>query len=439
MKAQLFLIILFTASLYNLKAQNFNHPESIVFDSITGSYFISNMGGNVIHRIDSMGESETFISSGLNQPKGLLLIESILYVANNTSIHGYDINTSDRVFEINIPESQLMNGITTNSLDKLYVSDTPLSRIYEVSIYDTSYSILSSSIPLPNGLHYANNTIYSCTWGNNASIYRFSLNTSEAIQLISEPLIDLDGITQDECGYFYISSFTNNQIIIFDSTFSEPPIYYTTLNEGPADIFFNAALTELSIPYYNSNQIEHLTVITACNHPINLTYPESNAIVADSIISLTWTTNTEFEQYSIQISVDSTFESPMVEEIISANEYQLTNTELEVNYFWRVKPHLTNGISYYTRAQKFTRTQHNTSIRNVSLASNYFSFYAESKTLQLSNTINYISIYDIHGKQLIRNDKANEFLSLSTFSPGIYIIRLGLNNGTTTSTKFIIP
>jgi hypothetical protein len=61
-------------------------------------YFISNKGGNTIVQIDSQNNlTNFFVTTDLNEPKGLLIVGDTLISVNNTTIQGFLLESGLRV------------------------------------------------------------------------------------------------------------------------------------------------------------------------------------------------------------------------------------------------------------------------------------------------------------------------------------------------------
>ncbi|MCP4631374.1 MAG: T9SS type A sorting domain-containing protein, partial [candidate division Zixibacteria bacterium] len=73
----------------------------------------------------------------------------------------------------------------------------------------------------------------------------------------------LDGITQDNEGNIYFSTWQTNSVYMYDSLFSNPPELVFSNPNGAADIFYNKIKNELAIPVMWSNRIEFLQIPTS--------------------------------------------------------------------------------------------------------------------------------------------------------------------------------
>lgn len=144
----------------------FNSPESVA-RSATHLY-VSNLGVKLeptaldgdgyisLLNLDGTVAKKDFIT-GLNGPKGLLLLGNTLYVADCDHLRGFDAATGAKVFEADFtPEKTLfLNAIAARDGETLYVSATDLNRIYEVDLKSGGYRALDVAVNGPNGLWYS--------------------------------------------------------------------------------------------------------------------------------------------------------------------------------------------------------------------------------------------------------------------------------------------
>lgn len=235
------------------------------------------MGGNTIIKLDSEGTLTNFVTTGLYEPKGLLILGDTLISVNSTSVQGFNITTADRVMNISIAGSVFMNDVTTDGKGNLYISCYEKDVVYKLK--DGTYSVLISSGINPNGLLFDenNNSLMICNMGRNAKIQSFNLADSNLTTLVTTKLSNLDGLAKDNCGNIYVSSWGTHSVYAFNSQFSNPPTIVSSGNSGPADISINQDEQILAIPNYNLNSIRFLNLGLECQAEINYTSPSDNS------------------------------------------------------------------------------------------------------------------------------------------------------------------
>jgi DNA-binding beta-propeller fold protein YncE len=251
-------------------SQEFNMPESAVFDSVTKRYFVSNFGDGSIIQIDSTGK-RTYFKKGLSKVLGILIYENILYVVDNPkSVKGFDITDGSSKLEIEIKEASFLNDITVDNSGSLYVTGSNTATVYKIDIASKTYSPFMKTKGGPNGIVYdkSKNRLLVCYFVEKAMIDEISLEDPTISTLIRTDFINLDGITLDEEGNCYISEWKegsfqegypkNGTIYKYHSSFEKGPEIISTGHHGPADIYFNKYQNELVIPSLLSNSVEFL-------------------------------------------------------------------------------------------------------------------------------------------------------------------------------------
>jgi len=267
-----FIIITFLT--FNLvhSQQHLVNPESAYFYSSTKSYFLSNFASGNIIKIDSNGIKSVF-DEGLSHPCGIVICDSILYVVDNPKkVNGFNINNGKHELEIQIDEAVFLNDITYDNYN-LYVTDTRSNAVFKINRKDKTYSLLVKTLmDGPNGIIYDkfNERLLVCYFRKNSTIDEINIKEASIKTLVSTKYDNLDGITLDELGNCYVSSFgpgdfkmgfkEQGTIYKYDKTFKNEPSIIITGLYGPADIYYNAKKKELVIPLFLSNKIEFLNI-----------------------------------------------------------------------------------------------------------------------------------------------------------------------------------
>lgn len=225
MKKYLLLIYVLLTGLSAKEISGLHSPESVYVHR--GEIYVSNLGkvadpltkdedGSIV-KINPDGEIIPFIQKGLNAPKGMSVINNILYVTDIDTIKGFDLKTQKKVFDLSIPNSVFLNDLVSQK-DKLYVSDTGSGNIYLIDPQNSTYKILAKVDMLtygggPNGLLVDKNFLYIVTYDPNQKLkgmlLKYSLKTHK-FQKVSQVSGFLDGIAKDEKGNLLISSWGEN-------------------------------------------------------------------------------------------------------------------------------------------------------------------------------------------------------------------------------------
>ena len=242
-----------------------NNPESVVYDSTHNRYLVSNWEDGNIIQIDSSGQQDHF-NQELSSTAGLHIVGDTLFVSSNvgeySGIVGFSLTTGYLIYHVNIPEKQLLNDITSDLSGNLYVTDCDANKIYQVRISDMTYStFIDSGLGYPNGILYdtQNNRLLVLNGGlPNRPMLSVSLEDSTISTVVEIGLNGIDGLTADNYGNTYFSSWGTDKVYRYDETFTNPPEVVSMGHNNPADIFFNKLDNTLAIPNFHSNSVDFI-------------------------------------------------------------------------------------------------------------------------------------------------------------------------------------
>ncbi|MCP4634254.1 MAG: hypothetical protein GY855_15115, partial [candidate division Zixibacteria bacterium] len=201
-------------------------PESVVYDAQNNRYLASNYSTGHIVAIDSLGNHDYFVQNEYCK-NGVHIEGNIIYAACiDQGVKGFDLTTEELVIHINIDGMINLNDITSDTSGNLYVSDVYGSKIYRIKISDYSYTTFvdCGSIP-PNGLYFdkQRNRILVASYATPSPIQEINLEDSTITTIVNTGYYHLDGITQDNEGNIYFSTWQTNSVYMYDSLFSNPP------------------------------------------------------------------------------------------------------------------------------------------------------------------------------------------------------------------------
>lgn len=445
MKKLLLFLPVFAVMIVLTSAQSYNNPESIVYDEANNRYLISNKGGNSIVQLDSAGILSDFVTSGLNEPKGLLIIGDTLISVNNTSIQGFLLSDASQVVNVSITGSSFMNDATIDKNGKLYISDSNNKVIYRLDLSDGTYSTLISSGINPNGLLYnqSNNSLIICSLGLSAKIQSFNLTDSTLTTLVTTKHSDLDGLAKDNCGNIYVSSWGARSVYVFDSLFLNPPTKISSGHNGPADITINQKEQILAIPNFNSNSIKRIRLGKQCAIEINYVNPLNNSLNVNDSLQIDWDDVTGVEGYELQYSLDSTFYSSVTTVQTIGSDTIIKGLDSDTKYFWRVRTKGGEYKSIYKKNWSFT-THTISGIDEQRLNSNYSIYPNPAKDYisiiepENSSVITHFIISDISGKVIKQGRFDSQMIKLTDINKGLYQLQLIIDDKWVEAKKIIV-
>lgn len=256
--------------LYSESIEGFLTPESVV-QAENGDIFISEInefnkdGDGQIKRIDTKGKVSIF-AKGMDDPKGLAMIGSKLYVADKTRILEV---TSNGNWQVYTPESafpftpQFLNDLEADNYGNLYVSDSgdlmSGGAIYRIERDGVVSIIVDRSNPkvlAPNGLLFeGRNSLLSVDFFSGI-LYRINISTAKMTKL-AEGFGGGDGIVKTKKGKIYVSDWKNGHIYL--SAAGKARTVKSDIN-SPADIALSKDGKYILIPVMKAGILEFMKI-----------------------------------------------------------------------------------------------------------------------------------------------------------------------------------
>lgn len=260
-------------------------PQSFVADPSGDFYFISNVNGEpnakdnngFITRLDKAGNiaSLQFVQGGsngvvLHAPKGLAIVDRVLYVADLDTVRGFDKETGKTVSTIVVDPSRLpgrrqpvsLVDIAYDGKGTLYLSDTDANTIYRLNLSKPEeISILTNepSLDGPAGLAWNPKTgkLVAVSWNKGKIV---EITPAGAVkELVSNSYFsarfhNLSGIDFDDWGSMYVSDFSAGKVwrIRPDMRFEVIAEFLST----PADLGIDRKNHLILVPYHYGNSAE---------------------------------------------------------------------------------------------------------------------------------------------------------------------------------------
>jgi DNA-binding beta-propeller fold protein YncE len=260
-------------------------PQSFLADPSGEFYFISNINGEAdakdnngfITRLDKDGKITDlhFIQGGqngttLHAPKGMAIIDRLLYVVDVDTLRGFDKETGRAAVTVSLQEHLAHNpkqpialiDVAYDGNGTLYLSDTEADTIYRVEIarqHAVSIVTKNSVLSGPAGIAWNAKTgkLVAVSW-NKGKIFEITPNgtVSELVSnsFFSSRFHNLSGVDFDEWGSMYVSDFSAGKVwrIRPDMKFEVIAEYLST----PADIGIDRKGHLILVPYYYGNAAE---------------------------------------------------------------------------------------------------------------------------------------------------------------------------------------
>ena len=266
------LSVAFAGNMATQEFKGFASPESVY---VTSQYvLVSNVGPKLdplakdndgfISKLDKNGNviEKEFIK-GINAPKGMSVVDGVLYVVDIDVLRGFNLKTKKQVFEMPIKGAIFLNDIAVKDSNTLYVSDTGTGIIHEVDLKKSSYKTLvkiPSEYMGPNGLLKNGNELITVTYDpngkDNGRVLKINLKDKK-ITVFSDLEGPLDGVAFDKKGNLLVTSWGENLKGALYSIDRSGKVKKVDLPDmaGPADIFYDHDKNTLWIPKMAENAI----------------------------------------------------------------------------------------------------------------------------------------------------------------------------------------
>lgn len=278
---------------------NLRSPQSMVSDPDQG-YFIANANGDpgnrdnhgFITKLDQHGHVVDlhFIHDGqnnviLHSPRGMTLVNDVLYVADLDTIRGFDKTTGEPVLTISMGRHQCttLAGLTANREGQLFVSDTETNAIYQIDPtreYAVSLLVQDPSLSGPRGLaiHPRSGHVVGVGW-NDGKIFEVhrdgTIKELLANSFFSRRFHNLDGIDFDRYGTMYVSDFTAGKVWRIRADLKKEVIAEFLVS--PAGISIDRTNHLILVPYLYANGAE----INGLEQPANMGNKRRKRTLAD--------------------------------------------------------------------------------------------------------------------------------------------------------------
>jgi len=254
------LFLLLTSGI--LFSQTYSGPESVEYDYANSRWLIANTTSHEVLARNSSGVLSVFASGLVSGPYGIEIVGDVLYCCSGASVKGYSLTTGANVFNLNVGAT-FLNGMTHDNSGNLYATDFSAKKIFKINIAAVTFTeIANGLVQSPNGIVFdaANNRCVFVNWGSNAPIKAINLSTNAVTTVLATSLSNIDGISRDGAGNYYISTWGSQSVLRYDSTFANPTSIATGLS-NPADIFVNVTDNVLGIPNAGNNTVTFVNLV----------------------------------------------------------------------------------------------------------------------------------------------------------------------------------
>lgn len=235
-------------------------PESVLYDYQRDVIYVSNVNGN-----PSGKDGNGFISlirpdgsidklewmTGLNAPKGMGMIDSLLYVSDIDEIVEINVNTGKIVNHYPVPGAKFLNDIACDEGKRVFVSDMQDQKIYVLEEGKTEVWLSNDKLEQVNGLFVMEECLYA---GVKNAILKLC-DEGRSIDMWIPETGSIDGLVTDGKGNFLYSDWTGR---VYKASPQGKPIKLldtTPVKMNAADIDFVLGKSMLLVPTFSDNRV----------------------------------------------------------------------------------------------------------------------------------------------------------------------------------------
>lgn len=259
--------------------KGFSTPESVLFDDATDQYLVSNVDGDplaqdgkgFISKIapDGRVTELKWIESGkkkvtLNAPKGMVIADDLLYVADIDTVRMFDRKSGEPKGEVKVPGATFLNDVVLAPDGRVYVSDTGMksgAKGMEPSGSDAVYAIgkdkklttiaKDKNLGGPNGLSFSGGKLWVATFGS-GEIYMLD-EKGKKQNAEKLPKGSLDGLYALPGGDVLVSSWDASAV--YRGRPGGPWREFIKDVKSPADFGYDTKRNRVLVPLFNENEV----------------------------------------------------------------------------------------------------------------------------------------------------------------------------------------
>ncbi|MDH4157938.1 MAG: choice-of-anchor J domain-containing protein [candidate division Zixibacteria bacterium] len=272
--------VLFAGLAVSAQAQSLiRAPESVVFDSVQNRYFISNTADGNIIQIDAAWDT-TIFATGLVWALGSVIVgDTLLVVDQSGGLNGFDLVTGNWLFEVYFPLQGRLNDCAADTSGYVYVTDPGANAVRRMRLSDLSTATVATGVTNLSGIAFdrRNNRLIVGAWYQNPPIREITL-PDHTVSIIKNTLLrTLDGISEDNEGNFYLSSFEGCSIYRWGNDFSGDPALVSAGHNLPARISYNKEYELVAVPNWGNSLIEYIDISAPAIRVESYTLDDSGA------------------------------------------------------------------------------------------------------------------------------------------------------------------
>jgi hypothetical protein len=237
-------------------------PESILFDSKYGIYYVACIGAvppdkkdndGYIAKIDQQGKIISLNwAKGLSAPKGMGLKGDTLYVTDISDLVMINTVTGKTIKRIPIKGAQFLNDIDVDKEGTVYISDSNTNTVHKYDGKTISIFIQNEALGGPNGIYIDGDQLVMASFGK-GEVYTISKSNPQ-VMIKTDSIPGGDGVEKYQDG-FLVSNW-NGEIYYVDKTWNKKRILNTIAEKrNAADIELVSSQNLVLVPEFFANKV----------------------------------------------------------------------------------------------------------------------------------------------------------------------------------------
>ena len=237
-------------------------PESVIYDEKRDVLYVANVNENpwekdnngFISRVSTSGEIlELEWVQGFSGPKGMAIVDDLLYVADLDEVGVIDIEKGELQNKIKVEGASGLNDITPGANGKIFFSDSNEGKLYQYESGEVS--VFHDNTPgRPNGLFVDQGKLL-VAFSQASNFVTFDLNTLEKT-IIADGIGGGDGVTPTNDANTYLVSDWNGEVFIIDLDGNKQSLLNTKdQKKNTADIWFIKDQNLVLVPTFFDNRV----------------------------------------------------------------------------------------------------------------------------------------------------------------------------------------
>ncbi|WP_347158629.1 SMP-30/gluconolactonase/LRE family protein [Pontibacter chitinilyticus] len=201
---------------------------------------------------------ELYWVSGLNDPRGLALYNSVLYVADINEVVAIATQTGAILRRYQADKAEKLNDITADNTGNIYVTDTDGKRIYQPHNGRMTTWMTRTAGENPNGIYY-DGTRLLLAFKSNGEIKSLNAESSKFSDW-TNGIGAADGITKTPDGNYLVSNWEGEVFLVNPEGKKWRVLDTKDQKINAADINYADRLHVLLAPTFNDNRAVAYTV-----------------------------------------------------------------------------------------------------------------------------------------------------------------------------------